>query len=95
MNCGIRRILQFKEAITFGEIRVFSKNDLEITNECQYSWSTDGVCWTNWVSYSQYLSICKNIESDFYCRVLLFSEFDKISLKGLFTKCYTICLDVL
>ena len=93
MSCGIRRILQFKDAIVFGEFRVFNNNDLDITNQCQYSWSTDGVCWTNWTSYSQYLSICKNIESDFYCRILLFDSFDRVSLNGVFTKCYTICLD--
>lgn len=93
MSCGIKRILQFNEAVTFGEIKVFDSFNMDVTNQCNYSWSSDGVCWTNWTSYSQYLTICKNIEADFYLRILLFDSFDRVSLNGLFTKCYSICVD--
>lgn len=92
MACGIRRILQLQEAIQYQTIKVFEANN-DITLQCHYSWSTDGVCWTNWTTYPNYELICKNIEGDFYLRVLLFGGFDKISLNGLFTSCYNICID--
>ena len=49
MSCGIRRILQFQEAIRYQEIKVIDSLGNDITMQCQYSWSSDGVCWTNWV----------------------------------------------
>lgn len=93
MNCAIKRILQFKEAVVYGPLQVFDENCVDITNSCMYAWSTDGVCWTAWTSYTNYLSIAKNLESDFFLRVLLFGGFSKISLDGLFTECFSIVLD--
>lgn len=93
MSCGIKRILQFQEAVRYQEIKVIDSFGIDITMQCQYSWSSDGVCWTNWVDYNEYKRITSNYESDFYLRVLLFGSFDKISLGGLYTKCYSICLD--
>ena len=75
MACGIRRILQLQEAIQYQTIKVFDANN-DITLQCHYSWSTDGVCWTNWTTYPNYELICQNIEGDFYLRVLLFGGFD-------------------
>ena len=92
MACGIKRILQLQEAIQYQPIKVFDTNK-DITTQCQYSWSTDNICWTNWTSYSNYETICKNIEGDFYLRILLFAGFDKLSLNGIFTNCYNICID--
>lgn len=92
MSCGIKRILQLKEAIQYQPVKVFDTNK-DITTQCQYSWSTDSICWTNWTSYSNYETICKNIEGDFYLRILLFAGFDKLSLNGIFTNCYNICID--
>lgn len=93
MSCGIRRILQFQEAIRYQEVKVVDSLGNDITMQCQYSWSSDGVCWTNWVDYNEYKRITSNYESDFYLRVLLFGSFDRISLGGIYTKCYNICLD--
>lgn len=93
MTCAIKRILQFQQAVTFGPIQVLDEKNRDITATCMYSWSADGVCWTAWTSYNKYLQIAKNIESDFYLRVLLFAGFDRISLNGLFTKCYSIVID--
>lgn len=93
MGCGIRRILQFQEAISFKEVRVFDDLNNDITNTCMYSWSTDGVCWINWTSYQNYIRVVPNIETDFYLRVLLFGGFGKVSLGGAFTDCYNICID--
>ena len=93
MSCRIRRILQFREAIVYQDIKVYDANNIDITNNCMYSWSSDGVCWTNWVTYKGYTDIVSNYDSDFYLRVLLFGSFDRISLGGLFSNCYNICLD--
>ena len=93
MNCGIKRILQFSEAVNYGPIQVFDCNGADITNQCMYSWSNDLVCWTTWTDYAHYLSICENIEEDFYLRILLFGSFEKVSINNLFTTCYSICMD--
>lgn len=93
MNCVIKRILQFQQAVVFGPLQVIDDKGADVTKSCMYSWSSDGVCWTTWTDYDNYLRIAKNIESDFFLRVLLFGGFDKISLNGVFTKCYSIVLD--
>lgn len=93
MSCGIRRILQFQEAIQYKEVKVIDSLNIDVTNTCMYSWSTDGVCWTNWVSYNDYKNIVSNYEADFYLRILIFGSFDKVSLGGIYTTCYNICID--
>lgn len=93
MSCGIKRILQLKEAIQYQSIKILDADNVDITKTCRYSWSTDGVCWTSWTDYQSYNTICKNIESDFYLRILLFDSFSKISIGNQFTNCYSICLD--
>lgn len=93
MSCVIKRILQFNEAIQFNYIKITDESGKDITNQCQYSWSTDSVCWTNWVDYNSYLSIAKNIESDFYLRVRLFGSFGNIYINDCITTCYSICVD--
>ena len=93
MACGLRRILQVQEAFQYQPIKIWDANDNDITNLCQYSWSTDMTCWTNWTSIDQYNRIAKNIEGDFYLRVLLFDSFEKMSLGGKYINCYNICLD--
>lgn len=92
MACGIKRILQLKEAIQYSLIEIYNET-ANITKECNYSWSTDGVCWTSWANHETYNFICKNIEGDYYLRVLLLGDFSKISINGQFTNCYNICLD--
>ena len=92
MACGLKRILQLTEAITYQTVELFYQNK-DITKECMYSWSTDGSCWTNWVNIDMYHRICSNIETDFYLRVLLFDGFDKVMLNNTCTTCYSVCLD--
>lgn len=92
MACGLRRILQFKEALSYQKIQLFCQ-EKDITSTCQFSWSSDGVCWTNWTSIDMYHKICQELESDFYLRVLLNSGLDKVLVGGVCTNCYSICLD--
>lgn len=92
MGCGLKRILQLKEAIQYQSIKIF--DDIkDITLECDYSWSVDGVCWTSWTNYNTYELVCSNIESDFYLRILLKGGFHSIQLNNFKTDCYSICLD--
>jgi hypothetical protein len=93
MSCKIKRILQLQEAIQYSNIQLFDGYNKDITNECQYSWSTDMICWTGWASINNYNDSCKNIEGDFYLRVLLNGSFDRILLNNSAISCYNICLD--
>ena len=93
MSCFIKRILQLKEAIVYQQIQLFNSSNVDITSKCSFSWSTDSVCWTAWASYADYLRICKNIETDFYLRILFEDSLDRILIGGQATKCYNICLD--
>lgn len=92
MACNLKRILQITEAITYQSIRIFYQN-IDITTKCEYSWSIDGVCWTNWTSIDMYNRVCENLESDFYLRIRTIDGFDKVKLGDSYTTCYSICLD--
>lgn len=89
--CGIKRLLTITVPIHFREVHIWDRES-DITNTCLYSWSTDGVCWTGFVPYSEYLRICPNIESDFWLRIILFAGFTKLSLDSEVIDCYNICL---
>lgn len=91
--CSIHRILTFNEAFQFSKIKVLDANAVDVTNEYHYSWSTDGVCWTNWVSYKDYCRIAKNIESDFYLRIHVLGSLGEVRVDGTPTKCYSICIE--
>ena len=93
MSCSIKHIITLNDAMVFAPIAVYDNFDLDITKQCRYSWSSDRVCWTSWVTYDEYIKICKNIEGDFYLRIQTTGIFGKLSIGGLFTKCYDICID--
>ena len=93
MNCGINRIIQFKEAIVYQSISIINAEGQDITNNCLFSWSSDGVCWTNWATYNDYNHICKNIESDYYLKILLKDSLGDVLLNNAQTNCYSICID--
>lgn len=93
MGCEIRRIIQFKEAVVYQSINILNQMDQDITTNCMYSWSTDSVCWTNWVNYNTYVKLAKNLESDFYLRILITDSLKSVSLNNLINNCYNISLD--
>lgn len=92
MSCLIKRVLTFKEPISFKEVKVYDEANNDITESCMYSWSSDGVCWVNWTNYKTYLTLAESVESDFYLRILLFGSFCKVLLDGIATDCYSICI---
>lgn len=81
-----------KEAIQYSEI-VVKDGIKNISSQCSYSWSVDGICWTSWVDFDNYNNICKNIESDFYLRILLNSGFTSIYINGCCDIEYNVCID--
>lgn len=93
MSCNITRIIQFKDAIIYQPIEIYNINQKDIACTCKYSWSSDMVCWTNWVDYNTYNRICKNIETDFYLRIRIDDSLSGIKLGGNINNCYNICID--
>ena len=92
MACIIKRILQFQSSVVFGPIKITDNIGADVTEQCLFSWSNDVVCWTNWVNYKTYLKLAKNIESDFYLRVLIVTSIGTVSINNMETKCYSVCL---
>ena len=95
-SCNINRIIQFQQALTYCTIVIYdtiNNKITDITNSCQFSWSTDGVCWTNWTNLQTYNNICKNIESDYFLRVLIHQGLHSVKLNGEIVKCYNVSLD--
>jgi len=90
--CLIRRILQFQNAVVYGPLVLKDTDGNDITSTCLFSWSSDSVCWTSWVDYNTYLRLAKNIESDFYLRVLISYTPGVVMLNGMQTTCYSMCL---
>ena len=93
MSCDFRRIIQFKTAIVYQPIQLFNGDGLDVTRDCKFSWSTDMVCWTNWTNIDTYHNVCKNLESDFYLKILITGSLGKVLIDGMVTDCYNICLD--
>lgn len=73
-------------------INLFDENKVDITKSCLFSWSTDGACWTNFVTYDQYTALAPNIEGDYYLRILIFAGFSSLALDNKIVDCYTICI---
>lgn len=94
MSCGsIKRVLCITNPVKYGEIIIRDTNGNTITNTSQYSWSIDGVCWTNFVDYNIYNNICEKITGDYYLRVLFSGSFGNISINNILIDCYHIFLD--
>lgn len=93
MGCGINRIIQLKEAITASSIVITDNNNNDITALCKYSWSVDGVCWTSWTTYENYVKISSYLESDFYLRILISTGLSDIVINNCKISDYTISID--
>lgn len=92
-GCNIYRIIQFKEALTSTQIIIYNDEGINSAHLYTYSWSTDGVCWTNWVNYDNYLRITEGLDSDFYLRIKIFGGLDKIIINDCIFTNYTISFD--
>ena len=93
MGCNIKRILRFNEAITSCPVKIFDNVNMDVADRCMYSWSVDGVCWSAWTSYDNYLRITPRLEGDFYLRILISCGLTKVVLRDCVTTDYTIAID--
>ena len=92
MACIIKRLITLTVPIHYRKVNIFDDNNIDVTESALFSWSTDMVCWTNFVSLEQYDMLAPNIEGDFYLRILIISGFSKLALDNKIVDCYTICL---
>ena len=92
MSCGIYRIIQLKDAIQSSNIIVFD-GEVDKTLDCQFSWSTDSVCWSGWTNYENYLYITKCVETDFYLRIRINFGLSKLIINDCLTNNYNISID--
>ena len=92
MACLIKRLITLTVPIHYQRINLFDDNNIDVTAGAKFSWSTDGLCWTNFVSLEQYGELAPNIEGDFYLRILITTGFSKLVVGGKVSDCYTICL---
>lgn len=93
MGCGIKRIIKLNQAISSHTIKIFDNIKQDVTNSCMFSWSNDGVCWTAWTIYDNYLRITKNIETDLYLRILISTGLSDVVINNCITTDYTISVD--
>ena len=93
MECSIVRILTLDMPITYATIRVIDSAQKDVTMACQYAWSVDKVCWTNWVDYNTYMRLAQNLDGDFWLRIKLFGGFSKLIINDNIVSCYNIALD--
>ena len=93
MGCAIKRIIQLTNAIAYQPVKVINGDERDITLECRYSWSSDGVCWTTWADYGNYTKITPNLDTDVYLRILIADTLKYVYLSDVITTCYSICLD--
>lgn len=92
MPCIIKRLITLTVPVRYQRINLFDENNIDITESCLFSWSSDAACWTNFVTLEQYNKMAPNIESDYYLRILIITGFSKLALDNKIVDCYTICL---
>lgn len=94
MGClNIYRILRFTYPLHNEKIIMLERNGVDITNQVLYSWSTDGVCWTEFTFWDNYRRIIPNIETDYFLRIRFTGDIPTIFLDGVINNCYTVILD--
>ena len=91
-GCLIKRLITLTTPIHYRKVNLFDTNNIDVTASALFSWSTDMICWTNFVSLDQYDKLASNIETDFYLRILITSGFESLALDNKLVDCYTICI---
>lgn len=92
-SCALYRIVQIDVPIEYSTIELYDNDNENINQISRFAWSTDNVCYTEWTDYDTFLNITKNIESDFYVRILISTSLSRVVLNGIDINCYSLCLD--
>ena len=93
MSCGIERVIQLNNAISNISLRIIDSDNNDMTQYCKYSWSSDGVCWTGWTTYDNYLKITSRLETDFYLKIKINFGLNAVIINDCVTKDYNIYID--
>ncbi len=89
-NCCIKRVITIKEPISFHIIGVWDDTNNDYAKECKFSWSSNGVCYTDWSDYDTYINICSNLHSDFFLKILINRSLKTITFDSLQVTCFSI-----
>lgn len=93
MSCLIQRVLQIQTPVPAGTvIKLYCTPENEITSTCLFSWSTDSICWVNYVDFNTYKTLIQNIDSDYYLRILFTGDICMLTINGEPSTCYNITL---
>lgn len=92
-GCLIYRIVQIDVPIEYSSIDIFDADGISVRDTSYYSWSTDNVCYTDWVNYDTFTNLTRNLENDFYIRILISGSMSRLVLNGIDITCYSVCLD--
>lgn len=92
MSCLIKRVIQLDMPIRWMPIVLLNELGQDVASTSMYSWSTDGVCWTNWTDKNTFDKIGPTITSDFFLKILIFGGFKELQINNLITNCFHISL---
>lgn len=93
MGCfNIYRIIRLTFPLRGRTLTIY-RDGVDISSELTYSWTTDGVCWTDFTTYINYTTIIPNLESDYYLRIRFSGEIPELYLDGKLYTCFSVVLD--
>lgn len=93
MSCfNIYRIIRLTFPLRERTLTI-QREGVDITSDLTYSWSTDGVCWTDFTTYTNYTTIIPNLESDYYLRIRFSGDIPELYLDGKPYTCFSVVLD--
>ena len=93
--CSPIQILNIEMAVNDGaDVKIFDKcdNPYDVT-QLKYSYSTDGLCWSCYMSYDELVENTVNDISDFFIRIKVPGEITTVNVNGEDTTDYTTSLD--
>lgn len=88
--CCIKRVITLKEPTAYHKIQIIDSEGIDYAANCLYSWSSDGVCWSDWSTFTEYNTICPNLGSDFFIKILINSSLAEVRFDTLIVTCYSI-----
>lgn len=89
MSCCIERIITFREPMVYHKVSIVNDFGVDYTANCKFSWSDNGVCWSEWATMYDYDRICPNL-GDFFLRIIIADSLQGVFLDSLAFNCYSI-----
>lgn len=92
MECAVKKVITLNMSVNTSDIVIYNNNRESVNDRCRWSWSSDGVCWTNWSDFITFETSVKSSETDFYVRALCSQGVSGVAIEGVLTECYTTCI---